>query len=483
MHGFLRKIQIMKKHINKIVIILIVFFGLGVISFKSTAQSIQKPNVIFITLDDMNDWTTVFDRNNPIKTPNIEKLADRGVFFTKAYCSSPACNPSRASVMTGTRPHKTGIYGNSSDWRGTLPKIQTMQRYFKENGYFVCGAGKIFHHHNDWAFHDNASFHEFLMMSINEPYPDKKLNGLEDYGSRNTDWGAWPDDVKKTADYRTAQYAIQKLNKKFDQPFFLNVGIYKPHSPFFAPLEYFDKYPSKNVVLPQLPQNDMEDLPEGAKKLMQPTDWFWDGMEIAKEQDAETFKNYVQAYQVCATFADEMIGKVISALDKSPYKDNTIIILWSDHGFHLGEKQHFEKFALWEKTNHIPFIIIAPGITKPGTVIEKPVDMTTIYPTISELCGLEVPEHTDGFSLVPLLKDNSIRIPPALMTYMKGNHAIRSQRWRYIKYADGTEELYDHEHDPNEWNNVAGKAENEPVIEKLKQFVPKENADQVQDLK
>ena len=195
----------MKKHINKSVTILTVFFGLGLISFQSMAQSTQKPNVLFITIDDMNDWTTVFDKNNPIKIPNIEKLADRGVFFSKAYCSSAACNPSRASVMTGTRPHKTGIYGNKSDWRGALPKIKTMQRHFKENGYFVCGSGKVFHHHKDWAYHDNASFHDYLMMSINEPYPEEKLNGLEWYGSRNTDWGAWPDDIKKTADYRTAE--------------------------------------------------------------------------------------------------------------------------------------------------------------------------------------------------------------------------------------------------------------------------------------
>jgi arylsulfatase A-like enzyme len=385
--------------------------------------------------------------------------------------------------MTGTRPDKTGIYGNSSDWRGALPKIKTIQRYFKENGYFVCGSGKIFHHHNDWAFHDNASFHEYLMMDINEPYPDEKLNGLDWYGSRNTDWGAWPEDIAKTADYRTAQYAIQKLNQKFDQPFFLNIGIYKPHSPFFVPQEFFDKYPSKNVAIPEIPEDDMEDLPEGAKKLVEPTNWFWDGMVRAQKQDSGAYKDYVQAYQACASFADAMVGKIIDALDKSPYKNNTIIVLWSDHGFHLGEKQHFEKFALWEKTTHIPFIIIAPGLTKPKTIIGKPVDMTTIYPTLCELCGLEIPEHTDGFSLVPLLKDTTVEILPALMTYMKGNHAIRTERWRYIQYADGSEELYDHNNDRNEWDNVAGKRENKSIIDELKKYVPKENAEQVSDLK
>ncbi|WP_423127770.1 sulfatase [Gaoshiqia sp. Z1-71] len=447
---------------------------------KNEIQS--KPNILFITIDDMNDWTTVFDKNNPVKTPNIEKLAKRGAFFTHAYCSSPACNPSRASVMTGTRPYRTGIYGNSSDWRNALPKTKTVQRYFKENGYFVCGSGKIFHHHDDWAFHDNASFHEFLMMSVNEPYPDKKLNGLDEYGSRNTDWGPWPDDIQKTADYRTAEYAIQKLQQKFDQPFFLNVGIYKPHSPFFAPQEFFDRYPDETLQLPSLLADDRNDFPGGAHDLLKSTDWFWAGMQKALDEKPGAYRDYVQAYQACASFADEMIGRIIDALAKSPYRDNTIIVLWSDHGFHLGEKDHFEKFALWEKTTHIPFIVVAPGVTKPHMIIDQPVDMTTIYPTLAELCGLKIPPHVDGFSLAPLLENPDMEVPPALMTYMKGNHAVRTERWRYIQYADGSEELYDHLNDPNEWINVAGKDENKEIIFELKKIIPAENADLVPDL-
>ncbi len=454
----------------------------GILPLANYAQSFEKPNVLFITIDDMNDWTSVFDKNNPIKVPNIEKLAQRGAFFTNAYCSSPACNPSRASVMTGTRPHKTGIYGNSSDWRNALPKTKTIQRYFKENGYFVCGAGKIFHHHDDWAFHDNASFHEYLMMSVNEPYPDQKLNGLDGYGSRNTDWGAWPDDIRKTADYRTAEYAIQKLQQEFDQPFFLNVGIYKPHSPFFAPQQYFDQYPAEKLQMPEFLSNDTDDLPVGAGNLLKSTDWFWEGMQKAKSENPDAHRDYVRAYQACASFADDMIGTILNALDKSRYRDNTIIVLWSDHGFHLGEKEHFEKFALWEKTTHIPFILVVPGLTKPGTVVCNPVDMTTVYPTLSELCSLSIPKHTDGFSLVSLLKNPKVDIPPALMTYMKGNHAVRTEKWRYIQYADGTEELYDEENDSNEWHNVAEMPENKVVVEKLKEFIPTSSVDQVPDL-
>lgn len=459
------------------------FCCLPLFLFPEEILAKEKPNVLLIVIDDMNDWTSVFNKDNPIKTPNLESLAKRGAFFSHAYCASPACNPSRSAIFTGQRPNKTGIYGNNSDWRGALPVTKTLQRYFRDNGYFVCGAGKIFHHESDWAYHDNASFHEFLMMSINEPYPDKKLNGLEWYGSRNTDWGVWPDDIKKTADYRTAEYAIQKLQQKYDQPFFLNVGIYKPHSPFFAPKEFFDKYPADYIKMPLALKDDLDDIPVGAKELLKDKKWFWDGMMKASIENPGAYKDYVRAYQACASFADSMIGKVIDALDRSPYKNNTIIVLFSDNGFHLGEKEHFEKFALWEKTNHVPYLIIAPGLTKHEQIISKPVDLMTLYPTLAELCGLGIPEGTDGFSLVELLGNDKTEIPPAIMTYMKGNHAIRTERWRYIHYADGSEELYDHDKDPNEWKNLLGDRNLRRVIEELKPFLPKTNAEQVKDLK
>ncbi len=441
----------------------------------------DRPNVLFIAIDDMNDWTTLFDPDNPIKTPNLEKLAARGVFFSRAYCSSPACNPSRSSIMTGTRPHKTGIYGNASDWRGALPDATTLQQYFGGQGYYVGGAGKIFHHHLDWAFHDDASFDEFLLMKINEPYPPAKLNGLEEYGSRNTDWGPWPEHIEETADFRTTEYAIRFLEKEHRQPFFLNVGIYKPHSPFFAPKTFFQDYPLTSLSLPELKEDDLKDLPRGAATLLEDTKWFWKGMMQGVEEDPDAYREFIQAYQACASFADAMLGQVIEALDQSPYRDNTVIVLWSDHGFHLGEKEHIEKFALWEKTTHVPYIIVAPGQITPGKVIEKPVDLTTIYPTLAELCGLPRPDGMDGRSVVPLLQGDT-SFPPALMTYRKGNHAIRAERWRYIRYADGTEELYDHEHDPHEWNNLAGQHDYSEIIAELKKHIPEENADQVPDL-
>lgn len=454
------------------------------------ARDGQRPNVLFISIDDMNDWTTLFDKGNPIKTPNLERIASRGAFFTRAYCASPACNPSRAALLTGYRPHRTGIYGNRSDWRGALPDARTLPAYFRENGYYVCGAGKTFHHEDNWAFHDRSAFNEYLLMAINEPYPVRKLNGADWFGSRNTDWGIWPYAIGQTPDHITADYAIRKLQEKHDRPFFLSVGIYKPHSPFFAPAEYFGMYPASRLRMPVIPPGDMDDLPSGAiamqelrAKVHGSGRGFWLGLQKAESERPGAHKSFVQAYQACATFADAMIGRVIDALDKSAYRNNTIIILWSDHGFHVGEKQQIEKFALWEKTTHIPFLIVAPGFTKPGQRIEDPVDMMTVFPTVTELCGLSTPKGLDGVSLVPLLKGEQQVLPPAMMTYLKGNHAIRTKRWRFIRYADGTEELYDHISDPNEWKNLAGMKEYGKVLEDLRTHLPQSNADMVPDLK
>lgn len=469
----------------KISIILILSAAL-ITAFSFDDRQPQKPNVLFIAVDDLNDWITLFDPANPIKTPNLQRLAAKGVFFPRAYCSSPSCNPSRTSVLTGTRTHKNGVYGNKSDWRKALPEAETIQQYFMKNGYYSAGAGKIFHHHWDGAFHDAASFHDFQQLPASypdAPIPAKKLNGLEQYGSKNSDWGAWPPDEKEALDYRTASYAEAFLRQPSRKPFFLSIGIFRPHMPFYAPQQYRDNYPVQNAVMPVTKKDDWNDLPAGADSLMKSTKWFWRGIERAMKKDPQTWANMVVSYQAAASFADAQIGRVLDALEKSEYANNTIIVLWSDHGYHLGEKQHIEKFALWEKTTHIPFILVAPGQISPGTRITTPVDLTTIYPTLTDLCGLHKKSGLDGLSLVPLLKDPATPFPPALMTYMKGNHAVRTAQWRYIQYADGTEELYDHSKDAAEWNNLAGNNAYKQVLDSLRQFIPRENADAVPDMK
>jgi len=441
------------------------------------ASDSGPPNILFIAVDDMNDWTTLFDPRNPIKTPNLERLAARGTFFERAYAASPACSPSRAALMTGIRPHRSGVYSNASDWRDSrVQGFVILQKLFKDEGYFVGGAGKIFHHHDNWRFHDNSAFHEFLMMRINEPYPAEKISGSSSYGSINTDWGPWPPSEEETADFRTVSYAEQFLKREHSGPFFLNVGIYKPHSPFYAPQPYFDRYPLNELVMPDRLPDDTRDVPAGARAMLGPTDWFWSGMEELEAEKPGSYRSFVQAYQSVSGYADTMIGRVLDALDASPYRDNTIIVLWSDHGFQLGEKDRIEKFALWEKATRVPYIIVLPGSSDDGRRISEPVDLMTVYPTLVDLAGLEGPSVVDGVSLKPLLMGKQQTLPPALMTYLEGNHAVRKGEWRYIQYADGSEELYNVAADPGEHTNLAEQSDKSEILEMLRAYIPLENA-------
>ncbi len=441
-----------------------------------------SPDVLFVVVDDMNDWISLLDPEAPIETPNLERLASRGTLFTRAYCASPACNPSRVATLTGLRPSTTGAYGNKSDWRSAVPNRKTIMQQFMAAGYDVRGAGKIFHHHLDGAFHDDDSFGDFQPMRP-QKYPTMKLNGAPEYGSRNTDWGQWPKQVEDSIDFHTAAYCVEALNHPTrDKPLFLACGIYKPHSPFFAPADFHKPY--HNMELPARNPDDWSDLPPGAAALVRNKKWFWNGMMNLEKNQQGSYQNFIRAYAACAAFADAQIGRVLDALDASPRGDNTIVVLWSDHGFHLGEKEHIEKFALWEKSNHIPFIVVAPGVTTPGSRCGYPVDMTAIYPTLLEICGLPADSKCDGHSLVPLLRDPQAKWDrPAVMTYMRGNHAIRSERWRYIRYADGSEELYDHDADRNEWHNLADDKRYAEVVASHSKWLPKTEAKQVPDLK
>jgi len=458
----------------------IAWAGFGAKTFAEEPPA--APDVLFIVVDDLNDWISLLDDNAPIKTPNLARLAERGMLFTKAYCASPACNPSRAATLTGLRPTTTGVYGNKSDWRRAVGDRKTIMQQFMAAGYDVRGAGKIFHHHLDGAFHDKTSFHDFQPMRA-QHYPPKKLNEAPQYGSRNTDWGPWPERVDQTIDFHTASFCIQALQKRDEgKPLFLACGIFKPHSPFFAPKKYHE--PFGGIEVPLRKPDDWRDLPSGALELLKDKQWFWRGMMEVENKHNGAYLNFIRAYAACAALADDQIGRILDALDKSPRRDKTIVVLWSDHGFHLGEKDHIEKFALWEKATHIPFIVVAPGITSLGSRCDRPVDMSAIYPTLLELCDLPDDSDCDGQSIVPLLRNPDMEWKnPAIMTYGRGNHAVRSQRWRYIRYADGSEELYDHQSDPHEWDNIAADTRWDEVIKEHRKWLPLKEAKQVADLR
>lgn len=472
----------MKKRIILIVAGLITAVMVGV-------SSAQKPDVLFIALDDMNDWTTLFDKDNPIQTPNLERLAKRGCFFSKAYCVTPACNPSRTAILTGLRPETSGVYGNRDSWRKLLPDIVTLPQHFKQNGYTAIGGGKIFHHGSTGADRpDNPSFDQFFKLKIHANKPEVNYNGYirgKDHpslASPSWDWGEH--DVAKQTDEYTVEYVknIMATHPK-DKPLFLAAGIFRPHLPFWAPSATFKRYPLDTLVTPPMPENDLDDVPERGIQMAMTERFIWENTTKQQPGSPGSLKKMVQSYQAAADYSDEMIGRLLDQLDTTGRADNTIIVLWSDHGYHLGDKTACVKFTLWEKANHVPFLIVAPGITQPGTVCDKPVSLLDIYPTLVELAGLPNKPDLDGQSLVPLLKNPKQDWDrPALMTQLRGNHAIKTETHRYIRYEDGTEELYT---DADNWNitNLVKSPEAKSVLDEHRKLMDQTLANKMEKSK
>ena len=441
----------------------------------------DAPDVLFIAIDDMNDWTTLFDENNPIHTPNLKRLAARGGFFSRAYCAVPACNPSRMAILTGLSPVSSGVYSNGQSWKQLLPDVVTLPQYFGQHGFATKGGGKIFHHGGTGTDRaDNPSFDEFFKLRIHSGKPKTNYNGYRrgDEGVRGLatpgwDWGVH--DVDKQTDEYTVEYVSKAMKSESrDKPLFLAAGIFRPHLPFWAPPKSFARYPFDSVELPPRPEDDLSDVPPLGVKMSRTEAFIFDNAIQPPVDRPGSLKKMVQCYQAAADYADEMVGRLIDQLDQTGRADDTIIVLWSDHGYHLGDKNATVKFTLWEKANHVPFIIVAPGVTKPGTVIDRPVSLLDIYPTLVDLAGLPKKDGLDGVSLVPLLKDPKAKWNrPAVMTQGKGNHAVRSDRWRYIRYSDGTEELYDHDNDPWEHTNLASDPKHAEAIAEHRRWLPK----------
>jgi arylsulfatase A-like enzyme len=422
------------------------------------------PNVLFIAIDDMNHWVGHLGRNPQTKTPNIDRLAKMGVAFSKAYCTAPSCNPSRASLMSGLRPSSTGCYDNKQDWKPAISENQLLNYHFKQAGYRVYGAGKIYH----GGFGVGESWDDYFKKSDGglKRHPSAKndgVGGIKFYPLDNDD--------EDMPDYQVASYGIDKMNEQSDKPFFLAVGFVKPHMPFSVPKKYFDMFPLESIQLPPYRADDLDDVPVIGKK--------YAGAEgdHAKILESGRWKEAVQAYLASIAFCDAQVGRLLDALEKSPAKDNTIICLWSDHGWSLGEKSHWRKFALWEEPTRTVFIWKAPGMTKPGTICDRPVDYASVFPTLCTLTGLSKPSHLEGHDIATLvLNPNAEWNHPAITTWLKDCHAIRTDDWRYIHYADGGEELYNHKTDPLEYTNVADIPDNASLKAQLKAMLPTKNA-------
>jgi arylsulfatase A-like enzyme len=440
-----------------------------------------RPNVLFIAIDDLNDWSGCLGGHPQARTPNLDRLANSGVLFTNAHCPAPACNPSRTAIFTGRSPHRSGLYTNMQKMREVLPDAEIIPKTFSKAGYHASGSGKMLHY-----FIDAPSWDDYFPEPDSENpfprtlYPEKRPVNLPRGGPWQyveTDWAALDaTDEEYGGDFLVAKWVSEQLASEREKPFFLACGIYRPHEPWFVPKKYFDPFPLESIQLPRgYKADDLDDLPDEGKR-RGPNRYF------AHIQKHGQWKQGIQGYLASIYFADTMLGKVLDALQRSPHADNTIVVLWSDHGWHLGEKQHWQKYTAWRVCTRVPLIIRAPADT-PGlpegtsaSRCDKPVNLLSLFPTLLELCGLPAEADHDGPSLIPLLRDPVADWPHASLTHLAepGNVAISAEGWRYIHYATGGEELYDIDADPLEWNNLAETSEHSGKLAELRRYVPEQ---------
>ena len=449
-----------------ILITLIALFLL--VSTRTPVHADQKtrPNVLFIAVDDLNHWVGHLGRNRQTKTPHLDRLAKMGVTFSNAHCAAPVCNPSRTALLSGMRPGTTGVYDNNNPYSSAVNVKQSLVTQFQEHGYATLGMGKV--------WHGGLGFQEQWTETRSEE--PKGLGGtkIEDRSIGGIAFGVIHGDDSAVSDTQIADYGISELTKSHAKPFFLTLGFHKPHMPWNVPQKYYDMHPLAEIELPPTKDGDLSDVPAGGLKMAKASG---DHAAVLK---SGRWKEAVQAYLAAISYLDGQVGRVLDALEQSPYKDNTIICLWGDHGWHLGEKEHWRKFALWEEATRAPLIWVAPGTTTPGGVCESPVDFMAIYPTLCDLAEIPIPKHVEGQSIRVLLKDpDAASSGVAITTFGQNNHAVRTDRWRYIRYADGGEELYDHSNDEYEWTNLAALPDHEGLKKELAGKLPTININAV----
>jgi arylsulfatase A-like enzyme len=414
-----------------------------------------------------------------VKTPNIDRLARRGVSFTRAYCSAPLCNPSRISLLTGIAPYRSGVYGNGERLRDKLPDALTLMQGFRASGYTVRGSGKIFHGTQPY---DTGSWDDYFVPRRTKKQPatprDRSLSK-----SAWTPWGPLACSDEEMFDGKVTSWVVSQVEKSHEKPFFLACGLTKPHLPWQVPQKYFDLHPLDDIQLPATRKGDLEDVPAFGRRLAREVYDPSGEKNFAPPQgdhanviDNGQWRKAVQAYLATISFADAQIGRVLRALEQSEHAHNTLVVLWGDHGWHLGEKEHWRKHALWDVSTRTPLIVAAPNGLAKDRLCQRPVSLIDLYPTLLDLCGLPKREGLDGQSLKPLLKNPQLEWDrPVVMTYGFKNHAVQTERWRYIQYHDGGKELYDQANDPNEWDNLAMIPEHQEVVRKLQGLLPRIN--------
>lgn len=428
----------------------------------------RKMNILFLVIDDCNTWL-LNDRNRytgNVVAPNIQRLAQSGVLFHNAYTASPLCVPSRTAFLSGVAPWKSGVYQNQAAVAESeaLKGVPSLLKTFQDNGYFVAKIGKISHGYKTGITPDVDMKHKRT-----PPPPGAPLNGIAKAANgrlTERDWGATHLKESEMSEAKLADKAIECLQKKHNRPFFIACGLFHPHYPWYVPQKYLDMYPLDEIKLPPIRANDLADASPLGQSFVNTG---WD----EKVKESGNVRKALQGYLASVSLSDAHMGRVLDALDKSVYRDNTIVVLLSDHGFHLGEKQQWSKGTLWEEATDSLLMFRVPGLTKPKQVCTHPVSLLDIYPTLVDLMGFRRPDHLDGLTLTPQLRDCSApRTRPAIMA-LSAHISVRTKNVRYIRYTDGSVELYDHSKDPNEWTNLAGNPEYATVRARMEAHLPR----------
>jgi len=458
-----------------------------VIGFGAAEAADSRPNVLFLAVDDMNDWIGCLGTTPRALTPNLDKLAARGVNFTNAHTAGVFCAPSRAAIFSGQFASTTGCY-RSANYFANHPEIDALQMSFAKAGYTTLGAGKLFHHPEGNI--DQRGWTEFFLRnqaqrdngwplnswSADTPFPDSFPASIFNKGQKITgglflEWGAIPDaKEEQMADTIRVNWAVEQLGKKHDKPFLIACGIYAPHFPNYCPQKYFDLYDPAEIELPPIKADDLDDLPPKIKKMKTARSRIHQKLE-----SLDAIDDAILGYLACISYADAMMGRILDALEAGPYADNTIVVLWSDHGYHHGEKGDWGKHTLWERTSNVPFIWAGPGVAE-GAKTDVSVSLIDMYPTLVEMCGLPKPRQTlEGHPIAETLrepakaKDRNVFLP-----HMNpGEYAVINRDWRYIRYGEDGEALYDLRKDPNEWNNLASLPEHGALKKQLQGSAPK----------
>lgn len=429
-----------------------------------------KPNVLFLICDDLNCDLACY--GHPlVKSPHIDRLASRGVRFENAYCQYPLCGPSRASFMSGLYPDQTLIHRNAIYLREHIPNVQTMSQMFRAHGYLATRIGKIYHYsvpkHIGTGGHDDPYSWDFTINPRGRDKDDEdKIFSLRpgNFGGTLSWLAAEGTDEQQTDGI--AAIEAERLLKKYattGESFFLAVGLYRPHTPYVAPKKYFEMYPLEEISVPTIPNGYLKTLPKPARQ------------SIVRKKDqvnlpTELAQQAIQAYYASITFADAQIGRILDALEKLGLHDNTVVMLTSDHGYHMGEHGHWQKTTLFENAAQVPLIVASPNMDQAGQSTKALAEMVDLYPTLAELCGLTTPDYLSGVSLVPSLNDIKSSPRSSAFTQYATGYSIRTPRFRFTawgeKGVDGFE-LYDHQKDQQELQNVANESEYSATVKRL----------------